>query len=327
MTTTLEEVPTLLGRLRLQPQDGSTRSQPTRRDELPPELLAQIHDKSVLDNGLPYLNSAWASTDLVDTYSTRMLPSTLKNYAADATAGIAIQNSHRVDEQSLGRTYRGTFKNGKPAAAVMDFYIPPGLNVNGTSTDHIIDGIKWGTVKDVSVGFYGGEMNCSMCHKPMFQDLAALFGLTDETAGSDPNAPCPHLPGVEYPVYRDGKKTADRAVAIGEIDGAHCAELSFVFDGATPGAEINGRQAPALAKALRMAELDVLSPHAALALERRWPKVRSALRDCAPRGGVPGFRATSASEGRPPATPRAVARKAPAVTYSGVAVPARAFRA
>jgi hypothetical protein len=99
---------------------------------------------------------------------------------------------------------------------------------------------------------------------------------------------------VPYDVRdRAGKKTGQRAIAIGEIDGAHCAELSFVFGGATPQAEIVGRQAPALKKARRMMELDILPRRVAYQLEQRMPTVRMALHGCPPPRGVPGYRVES----------------------------------
>jgi hypothetical protein len=250
--------------------------QPSKQDELPEELLAQIHDRSVLQKALPYLNSAWGSTDRVDTYFTRMLPTTLQNFADDSTAGVSMQNSHRTNELALGRTYNGTYtakRSNAPGRTVMDFYIPPGVRLTDVASDDVIEGIKWGTIKDVSVGFYGGEVRCSMCSKPMLRNLFALifFGGDDDREQIDPESPCMHLPGLDYAVRdKEGKKTGERAMAIGEIDGAHLAELSFVFDGATPQAQIKGRQAPVMEKASRMLEAGVLGRREAMALEQQW---------------------------------------------------------
>jgi hypothetical protein len=91
----------------------------------------------------------------------------------------------------------------------------------------------------------------------------------------DPSAPCYHVPGVEY-VVRDvkGKQTGQKALAIGEVEGVHCAELSLVFDGATRMAQIGGRMVPALAKARRLEALDLLARRPALVLEERYRDVR-----------------------------------------------------
>lgn len=259
------------------PLERRAAKQPASRDELPEELFQQIHDPSVLENGLPYLNAAWGSTDLVDTYHTRMLPSTLQNFADDSSAGISIQNSHRNNELGLGRTYLGKYtarRGATPGRSVMDFYIPPNLQVTELNTNSVIDGIKWGTLKDVSVGFYGGELRCSIDQKPMLRNLFFLMffgGDDDDRDQIDTDGPCNHLPGVEYwKRDKDGKKLNEREVAIGEIDGAHLAELSIVFDGATPQAQIKGRQAPVMAKATRMMEMGVLSRRSAMALETQY---------------------------------------------------------
>jgi hypothetical protein len=267
---------------RMQLLEGTrARRQPKGPDELPEELLNQIQNPAVLDNGLPYINTAWASTNLIDSYHTRMRDSSLRNYADDATKGISLQNSHRENELPFGRTFLGRYKPGRgsnPARAEMDFYIPPNLNVNGVNSNDVIRAIDYGTARDVSIGFYGGDLRCSIDGKLMMGDLLSLllFGGDDDSADvRDPNAPCNHLPGLEYGVRdREGKLTGDRAVAIGEVDGAHCAELSIVFDGATPMAQISGRAVPVLAKAQRMLEMDALSPTTAMALERRYRGVR-----------------------------------------------------
>lgn len=263
------------------PLDARAQRQPRSVEELPPELIEVIHNPAVLEHGVPYLNTAWASNELVDSYGTRMRASTLRNYADDASNGIALQNSHRTNELPLGRTFRGRYRAGKsesasPSRTEMDFFIPPGLNVSGVNTSDVIKAIDYGSVRDVSIGFYGGELRCSLDGKPMMRDLMSLlkFG-SDDDETRDPDAPCGHLPGMQY-VVRDanGKKTAEKAVAVGDVEGAHCAELSLVFDGATPMAQIAGRSAPVFFKAYRMAEMDILPRSIALALEARYRGVR-----------------------------------------------------
>jgi hypothetical protein len=242
--------------------------QPKTKADLPPELLALIHDHSVLNHGLPYLGECTASTDLLDTYSTRMLPKTLKNFAGDATAGVGVQDSHQIYRQSLGRTYLGRYVDSRPNRCDVAFFIPTGLAVGGTSTDSVIQGIRWGSAHDVSVGFYGGRTLCSLDGKEMLGGLRALLNVGSEEAEDDPNAPCPHLPGISYPVRdNSGKKTGDRQVAIGQIDGAHLAELSLVFDGSTPGASI---RSPLMVKANVLADMDLLSRETAEQLEVRY---------------------------------------------------------
>jgi len=262
-------------------------------DKLPDKLLAQIEDRSVLEEGVPFIRTAYGSTSQVDTYHTRMMRSTLENFAADFEAGLGIQNSHRTDEFSIGRTFDGRYVGGRgttPARAEGDFYIPPHQRFTDIDTDSIISGIRWGNIRDVSVGFYGGHINCSLCKKPMMTDLFALLfgGGDDERDVIDPSEPCLHLPGQPgWARDKKGNKVGDEPqMAVGEVEDARCGELSLVFAGANPGAEIprgkrapgelNGRLALPVAKARRMEELGVLQRPAALALEQQYSGVRFA---------------------------------------------------
>lgn len=276
----------------MQPRDivlGADRSV----DTLPPRLLEQIEDRSVLEEGIPFIRTAHGSTSLVDTYHTRMMRSTLENYARDAQEGIGIQNSHRTNEFSIGRTFDGRYVGGRgqtAARAEMDFYIPPHQRFTDIDTDSIISGIRWGNIRDVSVGFFGGRINCSLCRKPMMTDLFALLfgGGNDDRDVIDPSEPCAHLPGEPgWARDKKGNKVGDdRELAIGEVEDAHCGELSLVFAGANPGAEIprgkrapgelNGRMPLPIAKARRMEELGVLERPVAQALEQQYSGVRFA---------------------------------------------------
>lgn len=322
----------LLARLPLNAH--SLAKQPGAVADLPPELVAQANNPAVFeqDGALPFIETACASTSLDDRYATRMRPSSLQNYAADAKAGISIQNSHRTDELPLGRTFNGRYQPGtprpspspssggarvsSPARTEMDFFIPPGLRVTDISTDDVIQAIEWGIVRDVSIGFYGGRLLCSLCGKGMLSgglaDLMSLGGMhIDEREAIDPSAPCHHVPGVQY-ARRDvhGKKLGgDKAIAIGEVEGAHCAELSFVFAGATPQAEIGGRRAPAVAKARRLEELDLLAPCLASELEQRYRGVRFA----AARHSWPGVRKDTRRVETPAPSPSPVRPPAPVV--------------
>jgi hypothetical protein len=262
-------------------------------ESLPEKLLAQIEDRTVLHEGVPFIRTAYGSTNQVDTYHTRMMKSTLENFAADFEAGLGIQNSHRTDEFSIGRTFDGRYVPGRgntPARAEGDFYIPPHQKFTDVDTDSIIAGIRWGNIRDVSVGFYGGHINCSLCKKPMMTDLfAILFGGGDDNRDViDPSEPCLHLPGQDgWERDKKGNKIGEAPqMAVGQVEDARCGELSLVFAGANPGAEIprgkrapgevNGRLALPVAKARRMEELGVLQRPTALALEQQYSGVRFA---------------------------------------------------
>ena len=199
-------------------------------------LKGKMHDPSMMDNMTPFFWSAEISNGNVDSYFTHMLPSTLTNFANDATAGVSFLNSHRHDELPLGRSLRGVYEADR---VVADFYTMPGLNLNGVTTDDFITGVKTGIISDVSVGFYGGQMWCDVCK----MDYRSWD--------------CPHVAGMKYDIQGGGQVTATVSV-----DNARLCEVSAVFDGATPDATI--------LKATRMIEAGELKPDAVRMLEARY---------------------------------------------------------
>lgn len=199
-------------------------------------LKGKMHDPAVLENATPFFWSAEISNGNVDSYFTHMLPSTLTNFAADATAGVSFQNSHRHNELPFGRSLRGVYEQDN---VIADFYTIPGLNLNGVSTDDFITGVKTGIISDVSVGFYGGQMWCDVCK----MDYRSWD--------------CPHVAGMKYVIQGGGQVTA----TVG-VDNARLAEVSAVFDGSTPDATI--------LKATRMIEAGELKPDAVRMLEARY---------------------------------------------------------
>lgn len=199
-------------------------------------LKSKVHDPAILENATPFFWSAEISNGNVDSYFTHMLPSTLTNFANDATAGVSFLNSHRHNELPLGRSLRGVYEGER---VVADFYTMPGLNLNGVTTDDFITGVKTGLLSDVSVGFHGGQMWCDICK----MDYRSWD--------------CPHVAGVKYEIQGGGQVTA----TVG-VDNARLAEVSAVFDGATPDATI--------LKATRMIEAGELKPDAVRMLEARY---------------------------------------------------------
>jgi len=199
-------------------------------------LKGKMHDPAMLDNMTPFFWSAEISNGNVDSYFTHMLPSTLTNFANDASNGVSFLNSHRHNELPLGRSLRGVYEQDR---VVADFYTMPGLNLNGVSTDDFITGVKTGIISDVSVGFYGGQMWCDVCK----MDYRSWD--------------CPHMAGMKYDIQGGGQVTATVSV-----DNARLAEVSAVFDGSTPDATI--------LKATRMIEAGELKPDAVRMLEARY---------------------------------------------------------
>lgn len=183
-------------------------------------------DAAIFDEQEPFFWRALISSDRLDSYHTSMKPSSLKNYAADAEAGVSFQNSHRSDELPIGRSiagkYTGPGGNGI-ATTRADFYTLRGLNLNGLATDQFINGVRSGIVRDVSIGFYGGNYRCTICNRDPSTDWN-----------------CWHYPGIEYELVdeKSGKKTGERQTATFDVENAHLAEVSAVYDGSCPGAMI-----------------------------------------------------------------------------------------
>lgn len=198
---------------------------------------ARAHDPAIFDEHPPVFFSAVASNSNLDTYFTRMAASSLKNYAEDAAAGVPLLDSHRHDSvvRTLGHSLTGRYTAGrgdKPARTTIDFYTLTGLD---PAIDGFVGRLRAGLARDVSIGFRGGRYVCSLCGGEMFDWHA------------DRETRCPHIPGFRYPVVgKDGKPTGAQQVAEAGVEDAHLAEVSTVFDGATPDAAFTGMKARAL---------------------------------------------------------------------------------
>jgi hypothetical protein len=187
-----------------------------------------------------------ASGSEVDAYGTYMLTTTLRNFAADADAGVSVLDSHRHDQLGFGQSVTGHYVNDLTRERTEStFFTIPGLVMNGKSTDSYIKGMKRGLWRDISVGFWmppDARIVCTVCGG----DMLRWYG---------DNA-CPHFPGQSYET--DGRA----AVAYGGIDGARLSEYSLVYDGATPGAGV--------ANARAMEDAGELDPRTAGQLEQAY---------------------------------------------------------
>jgi hypothetical protein len=205
--------------------------------------------------------TAIASTSQLDAYSTYMSTATLRNFAADAKAGVSFQDGHLTDGaartlgQSLMARYSGPNAEGTEpgiAAVEIDFFGERGLE---PGTDATIRKMEIGVLRDVSVGFHlgtDGFYRCVLCNRDMFDY-------------SDWQNACPHIPGMRYPVFdKAGKPTDERVLATAEIVNARLSEVSAVYDGATPGASILA------VKARQLSEAGRLDPERARVLEARY---------------------------------------------------------
>lgn len=203
--------------------------------------------------------SAEISSDRLDAYFTHMAESTLRNFAQDAAAGVTFLDSHNARQLGYGQSLAGLFQvDGAVSRTLADFYTMPGINFGSgltyQSTDDFIRALQARLVRDVSVGFYGGDMICDICGNS-FYDWRS----------------CSHWPGMEYAVGEQGTQTA---TATFEIVEARLAEVSAVYDGATPGAMI--------LRAQEMSEAGLLEPETARRLETKYRiKLPAQTRVCA----------------------------------------------
>ena len=160
-----------------------------------------------------YLWRAEISNDLLDSHFTHMAESTLRNYAADASAGVAFLKGHDWRALPIGYSLAAAYGDeGGKKRVVADFYTVRGLS----ETDDLVLRMQAGILRDVSVGFHGGEMRCDLCSKDFWS--------------------CPHIPGLRYEM-KDGD-TMRSKLATFTIEDARLSEVSGVFDGSTPGAMI-----------------------------------------------------------------------------------------
>lgn len=253
-----------------------TRAAATSLGKLQDLASARAPDPAIFDEHPPSFWRAEISNNSLDAYVTRMARSSLQNYAADAEAGVSFQPSHDIYAESLGASLTGQYSGpqGNGVARVLaDFYALGGYD---PAVDRFLVRARAGIAKDVSIGFYGGQMRCSLCGA----DAIQFFGMSF--------LGCDHVPGLEYevtgPSYQpdsgvptpgaatDAAGTESRArkgkarmeLAFLWVEQAHLAEVSTVYEGATPGAEIVGMKATALADAGR------LNPEQARLLETRF---------------------------------------------------------
>lgn len=222
--------------------------------ELLERARARASDPAIFDDFPPFFWSARISTDKLDAYFTHMMPSSLRNYATEADAGVAFQDSHKTDGlartlgYSLTGKYSGPQGNGI-AHTDADFYTLAGLDA---PIDTFIRKMRGGIARDVSIGFYGGQFICSICGRDMLTDWD-----------------CWHYPGLWYePRDDEGRKVkdAEKVMCTAAVEGAHLAEVSTVYDGATPGAVILKAQQAAADGRLRPETARLLEAHYRIAL-------------------------------------------------------------
>lgn len=172
------------------------------------------------------------SSKKLDSHFTKMAESSLRNYVEDAKAGVAFLNSHKHNELACGYSYDSRLEGEADTApdsdkpeVIADFYCIRGLNLNGLPTDQLIRGIETDMIRDVSIGFSGGEYICSICGMDFF------------------DWDCRHFPGMDFEVVENPDddpedQTTKTQTCFLWIEDARLSEVSAVFDGSNPDAMI-----------------------------------------------------------------------------------------
>ena len=186
------------------------------------KVIKRQQDDDVGDDRYEF--QAEISNDLLDSYYTTMHITTLRNFREDAKSGVAFLEGHMPTRMNYGRTFNARLNKIEDRQRVLaDIYTIRDINFGGhmsfPSTNDFIRAVETDLVSDVSVGFYGGIWRCDLCGLDVFD-------------WSDWDNMCRHWPGETY--EEDGKKITATAT----IEEAHLSEVSIVYDGATPEAQI-----------------------------------------------------------------------------------------
>lgn len=196
-------------------------------------IKSQALDASVFDQYPPYAWRGEISSSRWDSFDTRMGASTLRNYGEEAQAGVAFLRNHNSADDAVGATYWGRFygpQHDGVARVEAGFFA-----LTDPATEPYLAKIRAGVVRDLSVGFFGGEWICSLCQR----DMQQFFGSDTDT--------CAHLLGMVYtPTDEAGTVKGPPETARATIENAHLAEVSGVYDGSTPGAMIGKARALAV---------------------------------------------------------------------------------
>lgn len=173
------------------------------------------------EGGDAFYFSGRISDGSLDSYYTRMMESTLRNFASGAAAGVQLLDSHVTRNLGYGRSVGGQFDG---ARALADFRVARGIKYGSAltfaSTDDFIRAVETESVQDLSVGFGGGRYTCDICGSPYY--------------GRDA---CQHYAGVEYTITDEAGNERTQVCTVAIHDG-ELYEVSVVYAGANENAVI-----------------------------------------------------------------------------------------
>ncbi len=213
-------------------------------------LTERVGEDDIFEENPPFFFEAMISNDRLDSHFTRMSKSTLRNYAEDAKQGVAFMAAHNHNDLPFGSSLDAKFTDARGRGAsegmrtTATFYTIRDLKQSGVDTNEWIKATRAAINRDVSVGFYFDENSDLVC------DIDGFSYFSGD---------CRHWLGMRYTVEgKDGPPV----LATGTVDAARLSEVSSVYDGSTPGAQI-----ATFLKAQRAADAGRLMPNTARALE------------------------------------------------------------
>lgn len=200
------------------------------RDKLLELARAKAPNPEIFDTNDPYFYFAEVSNDLVNCYYLAFQKSMLETWVDELKEGVQFQAFHQ-NSAPIGHSIYGWQDNKDGRERVIGaFYALPGIQLNQyMSNDSFIAGIKSGSLRDVSVGMFVDEVECSICGGDPMDWWGKWMGTND----------CEHYLGERYPITDDkGKETGETVVCTGLVHSGELNEVSTVYKGGAPMAGI-----------------------------------------------------------------------------------------
>lgn len=206
-----------------------------------PEQLAKINKlakRNLKENEVFVFSHKMAGDMIIPERNVKLMKELLDVFALNAQKGVSrlLDHSWHTDgfwgmggrpkaALSYGRTFDSSFgpgtEEGETVSLNAETYMKRGVEIDGISTDSIIQSIEAGTMFDDSIGFNYGKAICSVC-------------------GNDYNnsEKCQHYAGETYEIKGEDGVTRQVFCYIQALPPGSLWEVSSVFSGAYPGAGV-----------------------------------------------------------------------------------------